>query len=176
MEGSLRVPFIIRWPGKSHKIPADRVSNEMFHVTDIYTTLAKLGGAEVPTDRAIDGIDQRDFLLGRTEKSARDFYPVFKPNPATPELYAVKWRNYKVHFIWQERKYDVPQTLALPRLIDLYDNPQERIEETIGESSIEARGWVLHAMFAELGKFQATFKQDPPVPMGASDPYVPPAH
>ena len=39
----------------------------------------------------------------------------------------------------------------------------------------ETRAWVLHAMFAELVKFQATFKKDPPVPMGASDPYVPPA-
>ena len=69
----------------------------------------------------------------------------------------------------------MPQKLALPRLIDLYDNPQERIEETIGESSIETRGWVLHAMFAQLAKFKATFAKDPPVPMGSTDPYVPPA-
>ena len=67
------------------------------------------------------------------------------------------------------------QTLAIPRLIDLYDNPQERIEETIGESTIEKQGWVMHAMFARLGQFQATMKKDPPVPMGASDPYLPPA-
>ncbi|MGH7177837.1 MAG: arylsulfatase [Tepidisphaeraceae bacterium] len=172
MEGSLRVPFIIRWPGH---VPAGRVSNEMVQITDLYTTLAKLGGAEVPTDRAVDGVDQRDFLLGKAEKSAREFYPVFMPaGVGAPELRAVKWRNYKLHFIWQVRKYDVPQHLALPRLIDLYDNPQETVEETIGESSIETRGWVLHAMFAQLAKFQATLAKDPPVPMGSSDPYVPP--
>jgi arylsulfatase len=171
MEGSLRVPFIIRWPGK---IPADRVSNEMVHITDLYTTLALWGGAELPTDRAIDGIDQRDFLLGKQEKSAREWFPIFKASTGAPELYAVKWRNYKVHFIWQERKYDVPQKLAIPRLIDLYDNPQERIEETIGESSIETRGWVLHAIFGQIAKFQVSMVKDPPVPMGASDPYVPP--
>ncbi|MGH7198846.1 MAG: arylsulfatase [Candidatus Omnitrophota bacterium] len=171
MEGSLRVPFIIRWPGK---VPADRVSNEMVQITDLYTTLARWGGADIPTDRAVDGMDQREFLLGKTEKSSRDFYPVFKAGIGAPELYAIKWRNYKLHFVWQERKYDVPQKLALPRLIDLYDNPQERIEETIGESSIETRGWVLHAMFAQLAKFQATLKEDPPVPMGTSDPYRPP--
>jgi arylsulfatase A-like enzyme len=44
MEGSLRVPFIVRWPGK---VPADRVSNEMMHEVDMYTTLANLGGAAV---------------------------------------------------------------------------------------------------------------------------------
>ncbi len=171
MEGSLRVPFIIRWPGM---IPAGRVSNEMVQITDLYTTLAKMGGAEIPTVRAIDGIDQVDFLLGKQEKSAREFYPVFKSSTGAPELYAIKWRNYKLHLIWQERKYDVPQKLAIPRLIDLYDNPQERIEETLGESSIETRGWIAHAMFAEMAKFQATLKKDPPVPMGTSDPYLPP--
>jgi arylsulfatase len=172
MEGSLRVPFIIRWPGK---VPAGRVSNEMVHETDIYTTLARLAGAEIPNDRVVDGIDQREFLLGKTEKSAREFYPVFMGAMGKFELYAMKWRNYKMHLIWQERKYDVPQKLAIPRLIDLYDNPQERIEESQGESSIETRGWVAHAMFGELGKFMATLAKDPPVPMGATDPYVPPA-
>ena len=171
MEGSLRVPFIIRWPGK---IPVDHVSNEMVQITDLYTTLARWGGAEIPTDRAIDGIDQRDFLRGTTEKSAREFYPIFQGNLTGSELYAVKWRNYKIHFIWQARKYDVPQKLAIPRMIDLYDNPQETVEETAGESSMETRGWVVHTIFGELARFQQTFKKDPPVPMGAADPYAPP--
>jgi arylsulfatase A-like enzyme len=167
MEGSLRVPFIIRWPGK---IPAGRVSNEMLHETDVYTTLAKLGGADIPTDRAIDGIDQREFLLGRQEKSAREFIPIFQGR----ELYAMKWRNYKMHFVWQERMHDVPQKLAVPRLIDLYANPQETIQETIGESSVVTRGWVLHAMFAQLAKLKATVAKDPLIPMGSPDPYVQP--
>ena len=170
MEGSLRVPFIVRWPGK---VPADRVSNEMLQVTDLYTTLAKLGGAAIPTDRAVDGIDQSAFLLGKTEQSAREFIPVFQGNLTGSELYAMKWRKWKMHFFWQERKYDPPVKLAIPRLIDLYANPQERIEETIGETSLEGRGWIGHAMFAELAKFMATLKKDPPVPMGASDPYKP---
>ena len=172
MERSLRVPFIIRWPGK---IPADRVSNEMMHEVDLYTTLAKLGGAAIPTDRAVDGVDQTAFLLGQQQKSARDFYPVFMSGPSGgPELYAIKWRNYKAHFIWQQRMYDIPQKLAVPRLIDLYDNPQERWEETIGETAVVTRGWVMHAMFAQLAKFQESMKKYPPVPMGTSDPYQPP--
>src|SRR5208282_2435293 len=79
MEGSLRVPFIIRWPGK---VPADRVSNEMVHEVDLYTTLAKIGGADIPTDRAIDGLDQTAFLLGKREKSAREWFPVFQAGGA----------------------------------------------------------------------------------------------
>jgi len=34
MEGSLRVPFIIRWPGR---VPAGRVSNEIVHGVDTFT-------------------------------------------------------------------------------------------------------------------------------------------
>ena len=43
MEASLRTPFIIRSPGK---VPAGRVSNEIVHIVDTYTTLAHVGGAE----------------------------------------------------------------------------------------------------------------------------------
>ena len=78
----------------------------MMHGTDLYPTLAKLAGADTPTDRAIDGIDQRDFLLGKQARSAREFIPVFQGR----ELYAMKWRNYKMHFVWQVRMHDPPKS------------------------------------------------------------------
>jgi arylsulfatase A-like enzyme len=62
----LRVPFIIRWPGR---VPAARVSNEIVHEVNTYTTFAKIAGAPFPHDRPIDGADQSDFLLGKAEKS-----------------------------------------------------------------------------------------------------------
>jgi arylsulfatase A-like enzyme len=68
MEGSLRVPFIVLWPGR---IPAGRVNNEIVHEVDTFTTRAKIGGASVPQDRAIDGVDHTDFLLGKSDKSNR---------------------------------------------------------------------------------------------------------
>ena len=37
------MPFIIRWPGH---IPVG-VSNEIVHCTDIFTTLALIGGAQL---------------------------------------------------------------------------------------------------------------------------------
>lgn len=83
MEGSLRTPFIIRWPG--------RVSNEIAHEVDTFTTFAKIASAAVPADRPINGVDQSDFLLGKSEKSAREGFPVF----VADRLEAVKWRNCK---------------------------------------------------------------------------------
>ncbi|KAH8882454.1 alkaline phosphatase-like protein [Thozetella sp. PMI_491] len=55
MEGSLRVLFIIRWPGK---VPKNVTSNEIVHVNDIFTTIISLTGSTVPSDRPIDGVDQ----------------------------------------------------------------------------------------------------------------------
>lgn len=42
MEGSLRAPSIIRWPGN---VPAGRVSNEIVHELDTFTTFATIAGA-----------------------------------------------------------------------------------------------------------------------------------
>src|SRR5215510_280298 len=160
MEASLRVPFIIRWPGK---VPAGRVSNEMVHIVDVYTTLARLGGAEIPTDRAVDGVDQTAFLLGKQEHSAREWFPAF----VGTDLYAMKWRNWKMHLIWQERMGDPPQKLALPRIFNLYITPQERPDESLNTDFRHA--WVAYAMFKSLAPFQESLKKYPPIPMGTAD-------
>ena len=62
MEGSNRVPFIIRWPGR---VPADRETDAIVHEVDTFTTLLRFADAEVPQDRPIDGVDQRDLLSAR---------------------------------------------------------------------------------------------------------------
>jgi|SRR5580704_9853932 arylsulfatase A-like enzyme len=68
LEGSLRTPFIIRWPGH---VPAGKASDQMVHCVDIFPALARFAGAEVPKDRAIDGVDQSEFFTGAQEKSNR---------------------------------------------------------------------------------------------------------
>jgi arylsulfatase len=62
-EGSLRVPYIMRWPGK---VPAGAISNEIVHEFDLFTTFARFTGAKVPNDRIIDGLDHSDFFLGKS--------------------------------------------------------------------------------------------------------------
>ena len=68
-EGSLRVPFALRWPSK---IPAGTASDEIVHEMDLFPTLARIAGGKVPDDRVIDGIDMSDFFLGKRKKSGRD--------------------------------------------------------------------------------------------------------
>jgi arylsulfatase len=68
-EGGVRVPGIARWPGT---IAAGRVSDGLFDLADLFMTAATLGGAKVPEDRYIDGVDQTSFLLADNGSSNRE--------------------------------------------------------------------------------------------------------
>lgn len=160
MEGSCRVPFIMRWPGQ---VPAGKISNEIVHSVDTFTTFAKLAGGDIPKDRMIDGVDQSDFLLGKSEKSNREGFPVYVGDT----LYAVKWRNWKCHFVWQEYMFDPPQKLPNPRLHNLIEDPRERV------SVAPMNTWVWNPVFKIVNDFEATLKIEPPIPPGTPDPYVP---
>ena len=70
----------------------------------MFATLAKFTGAKVPDDRPIDSLDQSDLFLGKSEESAREGFPIWNSNT----LMAVKWRNWKVHFIKQDTPMDPP--------------------------------------------------------------------
>ena len=71
-EGGVRVDAFVRWPGM---IEADSVVGDMVHVSDLYTTLARVGGAtdEIPRDRVIDGLDQTSLWLNGDSYGRRDY-------------------------------------------------------------------------------------------------------
>ena len=58
-EGGLRIPFIVRWPGK---IQPGRVSDLLFYQPDVLPTLAALAAAEAPA--GIDGLSILPELIG----------------------------------------------------------------------------------------------------------------
>ncbi len=58
-EGGLRIPFIVRWPGR---IKPSRVSDLLFYQPDVLPTLAELTGAKTPDD--IDGLSFLPELIG----------------------------------------------------------------------------------------------------------------
>jgi len=60
-EGGLRVPCIMRAPGK---IPSNTVCRELSSSMDLFPTFAALSGGTVPTDRTIDGHDIRALMHG----------------------------------------------------------------------------------------------------------------
>jgi arylsulfatase len=160
MEGSLRVPFMLRWPGK---IGPGQATNEIVHVTDLFPTLARAAGASVPTDRPIDGVDQLDFLLGHRERSSREGFVFFIKN----ELRAVKWRNWKMHFVWEVEPNAGPNRLETPYLFNLLRDPKEETNVATED------GWARGPMLKLLREFQETLKAHPPIPPGAPDDHRP---
>src|SRR6185312_2749444 len=62
-EGAIRTAALIRWPGRIRP----RVSYAMFSIMDFFPTLAGFAGGKLPDDRPIDGVDQTDLLLGRSD-------------------------------------------------------------------------------------------------------------
>lgn len=58
-EGGLRIPFIVRWPGR---IQTGRVSDLLCYQADVFPTLAEIASAEVPPE--VDGISILAEILG----------------------------------------------------------------------------------------------------------------
>ncbi|HUT24070.1 MAG TPA: sulfatase [Sumerlaeia bacterium] len=71
-EGGHREPCIMWWPGK---IPPGAVCSEMATTMDFLPTTAKLIGAQLPRNRAIDGKDIRDLMFGKP--GAKTPYEIF---------------------------------------------------------------------------------------------------
>lgn len=156
MEGSLRVPFIARWPGK---IQPGQVSNEMVHVTDLFTTLAAVGGGQIPTDRPIDGVDQSDFLFGKQEKSAREGFLFYIKG----DLRAVKWRDWKLHFYWEPEVNEGKGKLESPYLFNTTRDPKEETDVLVFNT------WVLGPILRMVQAFNQSCAANPNTPPGKPD-------
>jgi arylsulfatase len=161
MEGGLRVPFMLRWPGR---VEPGRVTNDMVHVTDLFPTLARIAGAPLPSDRPIDGVDQLDFFTGRKAHSSREGFVFFIKD----DLRAVKWRDWKLHIVWEPEPNSGPIRLETPYLFNLIQDPKE-------ETDLGATGsaWARAPLQRMILDFKRSMEEHPAIPPGAPDDYIP---
>ena len=105
-EGGMRAPLVCRWPGH---IKPGTVKKEMFASLDWLPTLVsaaggpkgdalkkriETGGYPGIVKTTLDGVDQLDYLEGKTEKSAREvFFYYTGPLPS-----AVRYKNWKFYY------------------------------------------------------------------------------
>jgi arylsulfatase A-like enzyme len=113
-EGGVRVDAFARWPGmiKEYDIVGD-----MVHIADLFTSIARLGGAtdNIPRDRVIDGVDQSALMLLGETHGRRDHVFIY----SGPSLKAVVKEQYKLN---------VPAAGQNPigaKFYDLYRDPRE---------------------------------------------------
>jgi arylsulfatase A-like enzyme len=91
-EGGVRVPAMAWWPGM---IAPNQDPVDILHLTDLFTTAARLGGAldNIPNDRVTDGIDQTALLMlgeGHGRRETMFHYSGRK-------LGAIRYNDFKVH-------------------------------------------------------------------------------
>ena len=158
-EGGLRTPAMIRWPGK---VPPGKVTDEIVSVLDLYPTIATLVGetGRIPTDRPIDGIDQSAFLLGQRESSNREHVVVFVGD----ELFAVKWRNMKVHFATAEGTHAIVQKYTFPQVFDIKEDVKESHELWGNEGYVHA--WVMSPVMKIVSELTASMQRFPNIKPG----------
>ncbi|MCP4455901.1 MAG: arylsulfatase [Planctomycetes bacterium] len=66
-EGGLRIPFIVRWPGR---IKAGSVSEHLGYFPDVMPTVAELAGAEAPPN---DGLSILPTLTGQGQQETHEY-------------------------------------------------------------------------------------------------------
>lgn len=164
LEGGLRVPFIAKWPDH---IPKGTRSNGIVHLVDLFPTLLEAANAELPNDRLIDGKSMNQFMAGKTDKSPREGFPVFVGD----DLYAVKWRNWKAHFIWQDSKYSPKKEYStVAKVVNLIQDPREE------RQAVEPyNAWTQYPGVGVLLGYQKSLARQPNIPKGAPDSFIPAA-
>jgi len=134
-EGGVRVPCIMRWPGK---IPHGTTSDAMFMTIDLFPTIARLVDAPLPT-RSIDGLNVWPLISG--QKYATNPHTAYFFYYNQNELHAVtsgdgRWKLFLPHSYRTlagrpggtnglPAKYET-QKLTTPELYDLINDPSER--------------------------------------------------
>lgn len=88
-EGGVREPFIIRWP---EQIPAGYKSDTPLMSIDLFPTLARLAGAELP-EQKIDGLNVWSILSGQSQDSPHEAYFFYF---ADNELQGVRYQDWKL--------------------------------------------------------------------------------
>jgi arylsulfatase A-like enzyme len=78
-EGGIRVPFLARWPAS---LPSGSTYHAPVHHFDIYATAAAAAGADLPTDRAIDGVDLTPYLISTDISDGPHEYLFFRSGAA----------------------------------------------------------------------------------------------
>ncbi|MFW2366325.1 MAG: sulfatase-like hydrolase/transferase [Desulforhopalus sp.] len=92
LEGGVRVDAFARWPGV---IEAGSAAGDIVHVSDLFTTFARVAQAEqyIPRDRVIDGVDQTALLLNGEHHGRRDYVYIYE----NEVLRSIVKQEFKMH-------------------------------------------------------------------------------
>ena len=151
-EGGVRVDAFVRWPGM---VGEYEIVNDIVHVSDLFTSLARIGGAtnEIPTDRVIDGVDQTALMLEGETHGRRDYVFIY----SGAKLKAVVKEQYKLN---------VPGPGENPIVADFYDLFRDTREEWPVATEVGAWGGAEFVRIIQRHKMRMKKYPDEPPAFG----------
>lgn len=145
-EGGLRVPALVRWPGK---IKANSVIDIPLWSPDLLIACAKLSGAELPEKLVLDGEDPLPVLMGKNKKAPHESFffqyemhaalrdgdwKIVRTDPGQP------WQLYNLKEDISENKNIAAEN---PRIVEemsaSYNSKQQEIREYLKTESADNR-------------------------------------
>lgn len=120
-DGGMRVPTLAWWPGT---IEAGTVSRAVGSTMDLFTTSLELAGADVPTDRVIDGESLLP-IFQDPEAAGREHVLFYRGE----QLFAARMGPWKAHFTTQSGYADDKEQHDPPLLYHLEHDPREKFNK-----------------------------------------------
>jgi arylsulfatase A-like enzyme len=163
-EGSMRVPAMIRWPGK---VPAGVVTEQMLAAVDWLPTVARMVGASnlVPKDRPIDGVDASAFMLGKSNTTGRDTYMFFGNDG---ELMSIKWKRIKTVFRYTVNSPDpaIQSAYIKPQFPMMYDLSSDVHEDYNLMYTDLTNVFLLDENFKAIAEYERSVREYPNIKVG----------
>ncbi|MEQ9692620.1 sulfatase-like hydrolase/transferase [Shimia sp. SDUM112013] len=154
LEGGVRTDAFVRWPAA---IEAGSAAGDIIHVSDLFTTFARIAGAtdHIPRDRVIDGVDQTALFLMGEGNSRRDYVYIYEG----PVLRSIVKQEFKMHM-------PAPgQPGAAAPVFNVLRDPREQHAQ-VGYSL-----WSGASFQDMLKRHQKTIAKYPHLPLGKDAPY-----
>lgn len=171
-EGGMRVPMLVRWPGR---IPPGTALNGIQAHEDVFTTLASAAGIPdirqrlakgdaLGTDTVrkayIDGLDNLDYWTGKAAESTRNVMFFYEEG----KLSAIRMNQWKAYFNTRDGYYGASTEMALPMLVNLRQDPFESYLQAPGPraDTTQRKTYMMNMMLEHLAAHVATLKAFPP--------------
>ena len=154
-EGGIRVPMIVRWPGR---VPAGRVDETVWYFADFLPTALALAGVPLPAE--IDGVSLLPTLSGDPQRlDGRFLYwelhsdPSFSKPIAQPGQ-AVRFGDWKAIRFWGHSSIELYHLAEDSReevnVASEYPEIVERIEDYLDTARTPSRNWPLELETEEV--------------------------
>jgi arylsulfatase A-like enzyme len=149
-EGGLRVPMIVRWPGK---VAAGRVSDAPWYYADVLPTLCEIGGAKVTSK--VDGVSVLPTLLGRAQPELNTRMMYWEQYSGGFQQ-AVRWGKWKGHQFAADGRFELYDLAAdqmeARNVAAAHPDVVQRMREFMAAAHTPSPNWLVKAPAAKKAK------------------------